>query len=109
MLSQDGKRCISASADGVIKVWDLAAGRVLYEMDEPSQGERDLVVAQDGNFLITASGDGWLRMRRLHDLSLVGALALDEILLGLASYDRSLLVGDRAGNIYYLSYVPGNT
>ena len=104
----DGQRAVSASADGTLKVWDLASGAELHTLN----GHADLVLAVavtgDGQRAVSASADGTLKVWdlatgvELHTLSghtsLVVAVAVtgDGQRAVSASWDSTLKVWDLA-------------
>ena len=66
---------VSASADGMIKVWDLATGQVVQSIETGHTGEIfDLAVTPDGSLAITASDDRSLKIWSLADGVLIRTL-----------------------------------
>ncbi len=61
-FSPDGRRVVTASGDGIARIWDTASGQVLMELT----GHDGLVYAArfspDGGRVVTASGDGTARV-----------------------------------------------
>jgi len=70
VMLPDGKRAVSYSGDGSIRVWDLASGqeRVLRHSN-PALGVKDLALSADGRRAVSTSG-GELK---LWDLQTLGA------------------------------------
>ena len=60
-----GRRAVIAAADGKIYVWNLAqrmtSAKPVAVLDEHRDTVRDLVITHDGNWLLSAGGDGTLR------------------------------------------------
>jgi WD40 repeat protein len=61
-VALDGRRIISGSNDGTVKVWDLDAARVLVTLHGHTQGVRACAAAPDGRRIISASDDGTLKI-----------------------------------------------
>jgi WD40 repeat protein len=61
--SPDGRRVISASADGTLNLWDVATGRLTRTFGRPSDraGESAVAFSPDGRSLVSGSGDGILK------------------------------------------------
>jgi WD40 repeat protein len=55
-FSPDGRRLVSTSGDGRIKVWDVAAGLELRSLDVESDQSNAAVVHDDGRLTVVASG-----------------------------------------------------
>jgi len=60
-VSQDG-RAISGSADGTLKVWDPATGRLLQTLAAHEEAVRAVALTPDGRCAISASFDGTLKV-----------------------------------------------
>jgi RNA polymerase sigma factor (sigma-70 family) len=60
-FSPDGKALATADADKTVRVWDLAGGRLLHELEQPGEAV-GVAFAPDGKTLaVTAAGPtGWL-------------------------------------------------
>src|SRR5438477_4583009 len=52
-ITPDGSRVISGSRDRTIKVWDLAAGSLLYSLEGHQDGISSLLVTHDGQQIIS--------------------------------------------------------
>ncbi|MFN0186360.1 MAG: WD40 repeat domain-containing protein [Aquabacterium sp.] len=57
-----GDRAVSASADGSVRLWDLAASSLLATWHGHEQPVHDVVVAADGRLAVTAGADGTVRV-----------------------------------------------
>jgi WD40 repeat protein len=60
--SPDGKRLVSASLDGTVRIWDLATGRELVQSVGFSNGEW-ISVTPDGYYTASALGDRYFNIR----------------------------------------------
>jgi WD40 repeat protein len=61
-VTPDGRRVISASSDGTLKVWGMDTGRVLATLDGHADGVLACAVTPDGRRLISASVDRTLKI-----------------------------------------------
>ena len=48
------------SFDGTSRLWDAVAGTCLFAFSDHRRAAYTLAFSPQGNFLATASGDGWL-------------------------------------------------
>jgi len=60
-VTQDGW-AVSGSADGTLKVWDLATGRLVRTLAAHEESVRDVAVTPDGRRAISASFDATLKV-----------------------------------------------
>jgi hypothetical protein len=61
-VTPDGQRVVSASADGSLKVWDLARGRAEATLEGHASGVNACAVMPDGQRVVSASDDRTLKM-----------------------------------------------
>ena len=57
-FSPDGKRIVTTSEDGAVRVWDAGSGELLGDLTNPGAGVRTAVFSADGARILTASDDG---------------------------------------------------
>jgi WD40 repeat protein len=58
----DGGRCVSASHDGTVRLWDLGAGRELRRFVGHTDRVLCVAVSPDGRFALSGGCDGTLRL-----------------------------------------------
>jgi RNA polymerase sigma factor (sigma-70 family) len=67
VFSPDGKRALSASSDGTVRLWDLATGKELRRLIGHAVGARSVAFSPDGKFALS-TGDNPDRTVRYWDL-----------------------------------------
>ncbi|MBE2270582.1 MAG: TIR domain-containing protein [Anaerolinea sp.] len=61
-ISGDGKRAVTVSSDHIIKLWDTAARRALFEIDGHSGGVYDASISHTGHVFATVSDDETVKL-----------------------------------------------
>jgi WD40 repeat protein/serine/threonine protein kinase len=61
-FSGDGRRLVSAGADGTARIWDVATGRVIKVLDHHGTDVNAAVFSTDESRVATASDDGLVRL-----------------------------------------------
>jgi WD40 repeat protein len=59
-ISPDGKRALSGSHDGTLKIWDLITGEVIQTLEEHSDEVSAVAISPDGKRALSGSEDGSL-------------------------------------------------
>jgi WD40 repeat protein len=65
VVTPDGRRTVSASGDGTLKVWELESGRELQTFSSHAGGVNAVAVMPDGQRAISVSNDGTLKVWEL--------------------------------------------
>lgn len=65
IISPDGQKLISASADKTIKIWDLVSGREIKTLIGHSSYVNYLAISPDGQILVSASADKTIKVWNL--------------------------------------------
>jgi WD40 repeat protein len=103
-VTPDGRRAISGSIDGTLKLWDLSGRNKVSTMSH--EGEiLALAISSDGSRAVTGSGDRTIRVWDLKNREVFCVMALDAAIVSLAaSADATIiLVRDTLQNISCLS------
>ena len=61
-MTPDGKRAVSASHDKTLKVWDLASGTLLHDLEGTPTRSDAVAVTPDGKRAVSASNDETLKV-----------------------------------------------
>jgi WD40 repeat protein len=70
-LSADARTAVSASLDGTVRVWDVAARRGTRVLDGHSRGVTAVALSPDGRHVVSGSLDGTVRCRDVATGSLI--------------------------------------
>jgi WD40 repeat protein len=73
-FSPDGTIFATGGADGVVRLWAAATGRLQYALPKHADGVLTVVFSPDGRLLATAAADGAVRLWRVDDGSPVADL-----------------------------------
>jgi WD40 repeat protein len=105
-VSDDGRYAVSGSEKGEVKIWDLVTYREISQHDGHESAVLSAIVS---NSLTSVSGsyDGILKVWDVKAAKEMAIAALDGPVecIDMSSDERTLLVGDRLGNVYCIEYV----
>jgi WD40 repeat protein/tRNA A-37 threonylcarbamoyl transferase component Bud32 len=73
-VTADGRRVVSGSEDGTLKVWDLESGRVIATLEGHAGEVRACAVTADGRRVVSGSEDGTLKVWDLESGRVVATL-----------------------------------
>lgn len=116
-VTPDGRRAVSGSRDGTLKLWDLASASELLTLDDNSfkvattyNGQRAhsgyvtaLAVTPDGRYAISGSGDRSIILWNLELGAEVFRLDLEteRTVLALSPDGHMIVAGDRLGHVHF--------
>lgn len=105
-VSDDGRYAVSGSEEGEVKIWDLATRHEILRHDGHGSAVLSAIVS---NSLTSVSGsyDGFLKVWDMKAAKEMAIAAQDFPVecIDMSSDERTLLVGDRLGNVYCIEYV----
>jgi WD40 repeat protein len=101
-VSADGRRAVSASDDGTLKVWDVGSGRELRTLQGHADWAIRVAVSADGRRVISASGDT-LTVWDVEAGKLIATFTCDaEVCCCAFVADDQFIAGDRGGYLHSL-------
>ncbi len=74
-LNHTGTRVAASTSSGVVRVWQLPSGRLLWERTAHSGRIRSIAFDTDGDLLVTGGGEGTARLWRISADAQVGEFA----------------------------------
>ena len=108
-ISADGTRAVSASADETVKVWDLSTGTNTATLDGHTGGVLGVAISADGTRAVSASDDETVKVWDLATNGVLATFTCDAEVGSVATdaAGRSIVAGDRLGNVHRLTLISG--
>jgi WD40 repeat protein/Flp pilus assembly protein TadD len=104
-----GRYVVTASEDGIARVWDTADGTPIGPPVEHGASVRAVAIARDGSLIATAGADGFVRVWQAKEAKLLHALnngaPLTKLLF--TSDQKTLLTGCAAGRVRGWEFAAG--
>jgi WD40 repeat protein len=104
----DLRHFVSGSWDGSLRLWDLASGCQVaaLETKDFAWGVAGLGATRDGEAVVYASRDGWIRHWNLRTQAVTNLFVLPAVTaVALSPDDRWLVCGDQSGGTWILNWV----
>lgn len=92
VTTPDGKRVISASDDGTLKIWNIVEGKLLLSLRGHAQPINSVIVTADCKHFVSASTDGTIKVWNLSNGAEVRMLKGDANKLALTPDNRRLVI-----------------
>jgi WD40 repeat protein len=103
-VTPDGKRAVSASWDGTLRVWGLDTGRVLRKLEGHSEAIWGAAVTRNGKRVVSASADKTLKAWNPDTGLLIATFHCDAPVYCCACTDQHRIVaGGAGGRVYFLA------
>ena len=111
VITPDGKRVVSGSADHTLKVWDLQSGHELRTLEGHSDTVRAMAVTPDGTRAPSASNDRTLKLWDLESEQIIASIDLDGELYACAAAPdgRTVVAGGASGQVHILRLIEPET
>ena len=106
-LSSDGRLALTDCSQGVVRIWKIGSGRELWSFAVPRGVFRFSALSANGQFAYATSLDGVVSIWRVQTGQVLATVPFDSepTRLALAQDDKTVLVGDGAGNLYAFRWV----
>jgi WD40 repeat protein len=103
-VTPDGRRAVSGSLDGTLRMWDLESGETLRALEGHSESVDAVAVTRDGRRAVSGSGDKTLRVWDLDSGRPVASTEADAEILccAIAPDGRTIVCGDASGRVHFL-------
>jgi WD40 repeat protein len=104
VVTPDGRRAVSASWDGTLKVWELESGHELRTLEGHADLVNAVAVAPDGRWAISASDDNTLKVWELESCAPIATFSCDAFAKCCAvANDGTIVAGDAGGRLHILA------
>jgi WD40 repeat protein len=102
-VAADNQHALSGSADRTVRFWDLTTGELLHSFTEHEGPVSAVAVCPDGRHGLSGSDDRTLRLWDLEERVCCGRAPLESapMAIALAPDGRTVVVGDRVGNVHH--------
>ena len=104
VLTPDGQRAVSASADRTLKVWDLGTGRVQATLEGHTGYVNECAVTPDGCYVVSVSDDGTLKVWDLETCTCILTHRGDTFFGSVTATETAVIAGDAAGTVWFLDW-----
>jgi hypothetical protein len=101
-VTPDGKRVVSASLDGTLKVWELESGREMVTLRGHAAVVSDCAVTADGKRVVSASRDSTLKVWDIDSGRCVHTVHGASEFRCVTSTSEGICAGDELGNVWIL-------
>ncbi len=101
-VTPDGRRAVSGSVDGTIRIWNVPAGSCDYIVDAHAQGVNAVAITADGSSVASAGADGRVRFWRGETAEHVRTIEADPVealSVALGEGGAVAYIGDTEGTI----------
>jgi WD40 repeat protein len=106
-LSPDGKKVLSGSDDGAVRLWDIDIAKVIAKWTGHTAGVASLCWSRDGRRAVSGAYDGTVRMWDAETgKTILGPLELANVGAAVYSPDETMIA---AGGMEFIKIVDANT
>jgi WD40 repeat protein len=104
--SPDGRRAVSASSDGTLKLWDLDTGQCLRTLQGHIGGRGDVALSPDGRRVTSGTGDETVRVWDLDTGRCLAAWVARREVRFCATSPHAIVASTHGGEVLFLRLVP---
>ena len=104
VVTPDGQRVVSASADDTLKVWDLATGRVLATLEGHTASVTGCAVTPDGQRVVSVSFDHTLKVWDLASRACLLTHRANAVYTAVTATATTIIAGDAVGAVWFLEW-----
>jgi len=103
-ITPDGRRAVSAAAEGTLRVWDLETGKQLRVITAHTSEVNDVVIDPLGRTAMSASDDKTLKVWDLETGALMSSFTCDAFAIACTFVGDWCVVGDSLGALHFLRF-----
>jgi WD40 repeat protein len=104
-ITSDGRMAISGSRDGSgeLRLWDLSSGELYVTLAGHADDVTAVVVTADGRYALSAADDRTVRLWNLEErvCRAIAPMENAPMAIAVAPDSRTVVVGDRVGNVHH--------
>ena len=103
-ITPNGRRGLSASTAGTLRLWDLESSRLLRTLEDRAEAVNSIAMTPDGKRAISASSDRTLRVWDIESGTCLAAFTGESPMLrcAVATDGRTIIAREKSGRGHFL-------